>query len=367
MHQTLFIAYIYISSTERIKYMMALDPSEGLLHSVHRSSLFDNVVKIYREKSILCEFPIHMEFEGEMAVDQGGVTRDMYSGFWEECYSKIFDGSTLLVPMISPQMDTAVLPIVGSIMSHGYLASGFLPVRIALPCLISILCGPGASIPQPMLCEAFLDYISAIERDIFKDALSMCSGTFSCEVQEKLLGTLSRFGCRQMPTPSNLKTCLIQVAQFEFCSKPAAAVSLMHLGIPPNHANFWQRSSVVGISSIYRTLAVSSRKVLDIIKLPDSLNVAEERVSGYLVEMIGNMSSSHVQKFLRFTTGSSVLIAKCLEIHFNRLSGFSRRPIAHTCDCMLELPVCYTNYSDFHAEWMAILNDPELCWFMDSI
>ena len=30
-------------------------------------------------------------------------------------------------------------------------------------------------------------------------------------------------------------------------------------------------------------------------------------------------------------------------------------------------PVCYGNYSDFHSEWMSILNDSELCWVMDSI
>ena len=322
---------------------------------------------MYSDKAILREYPLHMEFEGEMAVDQGGVTRDMYSAFWEECYSTVFDGSTLLVPMLSPQTDVTVLPVVGSIISHGYLVSGFLPVRIALPCLIGILCGPGASVPQPILCEAFLDYISATEREIFKDALGTSDSAFSTEVQEKLLGTLSRFGCRQMPTPSNLKTCLCQVAQFEFCSKPAAAVTLMHSGVPSYDADFWQERSVEGVSSIYRTLAVSCRKLLDIIMLPLSLNVAEERVSGYLLEMIGNMPSSHLQRFLRFTTGSSVLIAKSLQIQFNRLSGFAHRPIAHTCDYMLELPVCYNNYSDFHSEWMAILNDPELCWFMDSI
>ena len=107
--------------------------------------------------------------------------------------------------------------------------------------------------------------------------------------------------------------------------------------------------------------------MLDIIQLPDSQNLAKERISGYLLEMIGNMSGAHAQRFLRFTTGSSVLTAKRLEVQFNRLSGFARRPIAHTCDCVLELPVCYDNYSDFHSEWMAILNDAELCWFVDSI
>lgn len=346
---------------------MTLDTRNGLLRSVSRCNVFEDVLKMYKEEPVLNEYPMDVEFKGEMAVDQGGVTRDMFSAFCEKCYSALFEGSTLLVPMLSPQTDTSVFPVVGCIISHAYLVSGFLPVRIALPCIIGILCGPGAHMSQSILCEAFLDYISATERSLFKDALSTHSSAFSPDVQEKLLSTLSRFGCRQMPTPSNLKTCLLQVAHFEFCCKPAAAISLMHSGIPPTHSEFWRTRSVQGVCSIYRTLAVSCSKVLDIIKLPDALNLAEERVSGYLVEMIGNMSSSHVQRFLRFTTGSSVLTVASLSVQFNRLSGLARRPIAHTCSCVLELPVCYTNYSDFHSEWMSVLNDPELCWMMDSI
>ena len=125
-----------------------------------------DVLKMYREKiNILRVFPIHVEFESEMAVDQGGVTIDMHS-FWEERYSTIFDGSTLLVPMLCPQMDTTVLPVVGSIISRGYLVSSFLPVRIALPCLVGILCG--MELLYLSLCEAFLDYISATEIEIQK-------------------------------------------------------------------------------------------------------------------------------------------------------------------------------------------------------
>ena len=104
----------------------------------------------------------------------------------------------------------------------------------------------------------------------------------------------------------------------------------MRSGVPSYHADFWRERSVEGVSSIYRTLAVSCRKLLDIIMLPLSLNVAEERVSGYLLEMIGNMPSSHLQRFLHFTTGSSVLIAKSFQIQFNRLSGFACRPIAQS-------------------------------------
>ena len=49
-----------------------------------------------------------------MAMDVGGVSRDVYSAFWEECYQKMFDGSGLLVPMTSAQIDTSdtsILPL----------------------------------------------------------------------------------------------------------------------------------------------------------------------------------------------------------------------------------------------------------------
>ena len=78
--------------------------------------------------------------------------------------------------------------------------NGFLPVRIALPSLVGILCGPGTAVPQSILRDAFLDYISNVERLFFKEALD--ATTFTPEMQGKVLNTLSRFGCRQLPTYS---------------------------------------------------------------------------------------------------------------------------------------------------------------------
>lgn len=129
---------------------MTLDPVEGVFHSVRRSSVFSDVLKIYGEKSILREFPIYyFEFEDEMAVDQGSH-EICFLPFGRNPTPRYLMDQLCLFPCLT---DTSILPVVGSIVSHGYLVSGFLPVRVALPCRIGILCGPGASIPQPMLCE----------------------------------------------------------------------------------------------------------------------------------------------------------------------------------------------------------------------
>ena len=58
-----------------------------------------------------------------MADDQGGVTRDMFSGFWKEAYITLFDGVTLLIPLVHPQTDLQAFSTLGKIMSHGYLVS----------------------------------------------------------------------------------------------------------------------------------------------------------------------------------------------------------------------------------------------------
>jgi len=62
-------------------------------------------------------------------------------------------------------------------------------------------------------------------------------------------------------------------------------------------------------------------KVLEIIEEPIECNPCEMRVSNYLQQYIGNMRKDEVRRFLRFTTGSSVLIAERITIAFNGATG----------------------------------------------
>lgn len=75
--------------------------------------------------------------------------------------------------------------------------------------------------------------------------------------------------------------------------------------------------------------------------------------------MIGNMKAQEIATFLRFVTGSSVCLDKKITMSFNNLSGLGHCPIAHTCDCFLDLPVSYLSYLDFTAEFQSILSNTE--------
>lgn len=204
-----------------IKFVKAV---EGSTRVIDRDNVYEDVIDLYRCGEIVGECPIHIKYSNEEALDYGGVHRDMFSAFWEQAYSKFFEGATLLIPMVNPHMDMTIYPILGRILSHGYLVAGHMPVRIALPTLLNMLLGPKNVSPK-ILIEAFLDYISAAERAVFKEALSYGKECrFPSSIHDSLLSVLSRFGCRQLPTTTNLMPCIEHIVQYEFVTRPAPSI-----------------------------------------------------------------------------------------------------------------------------------------------
>ena len=321
--------------------MKSVNAVKGGTRIVDRNNVYEDVIDMYRCGDIVGECPIHIKFSSEEGLDYGGVQRDMFSAFWEQAYSEFFEGATLLIPMVNPHMKMSIYPILGRIISHGYLVAGHLPVRIALPTLINMLLGP-KTVSCQILLEAFLDYISAHERAVFKEALTYdIDGKFSSTIQETLLSVLSRFGCRQLPSPYNLKSCIEHIAQYEFITRPAAAVFAVYSG----------------------------EKVRGMLVLPQAQSPNEERVYGYLTTMIGNMNTNELRSFLRFVTGSTVCSSNDILVTFNILSGLSRRPIAHTCDSTLELSSTYINFDEFYEDFKVIFDkvNEEFSFRMDAL
>ena len=85
--------------------------------------------------------------------------------------------------------------------------------------------------------------------------------------------------------------------------------------------------------------------------------------------MVGNLNMEDLHHLMRFITGSSVCSESKISIQFNGLTGLARRPIAHTCDCTLELPTAYCNYDDFYEEFCSILaqTSNDFAWRIDVL
>ena len=65
--------------------------------------------------------------------------------------------------MIKPHMDMSVFPIVGRILSHGYLVAGILHTQTTLSTLMCMLLGVATTVATET-SGTFLDFISASER-----------------------------------------------------------------------------------------------------------------------------------------------------------------------------------------------------------
>ena len=339
-----------------------------MTHAIRQSEafIFDDVLSLYKneKESLLQEHPFRVRYMDEKAIDIGGVARDMFSTFWEVTYIRAFDGGNVLTPAIHPHMDMSVFPLLGTIISHGYISSGFLPIRVSFPTIAGCLKGPGLDLPESMLLSSFMDHVSTLDGTVLHNSLR--SSVLSSQEQTRLVGILSRFGCREMPTATNLQQLLIQVAKHELLVTPVAAVYSLNSGVPAEHRPFWEQFTVHDLYKLYKALNASPAQVVLDIAEPDGMNKAQERVFGFLTTYVGNMSTKTLRLFLRFVTGSSVRIGKSIVVEFINLSGLARRPSAHTCSCVLELPITYSTATEFAHEFDSVLSS-EYAWSMDIV
>ena len=186
-----------------------------------------------------------------------------------------------------------------------------------------------------MLVPAFADSLSVFEAATVREAVAANSTTFS-DIQKDILMTIfSRYGCREYPTPKNIHSLTENTARFEFTIKPMAAYSMMSSGIPLEERLFWQSFSLEELHSLYMAINATPGKVLALFQEPTLASEAEQRVFTYLQQFVGNMKVDELRSFLRFTTGSSALMAENIIVTFNSTTGMARRPIAHTCGCVL--------------------------------
>lgn len=217
--------------------------NDGIIHIVNHANIYVSVMELYSQKEITECFPLQVSFEGERAIDAGGVYRDMLSGFWQEAYHQLLDGGCLLSPVLHPEMSMSNFSIIGGIILHGHLSSGFLPVRIALPSLAALLFGNTVKVHDDVYVETFVETVSNVEAAFLNKLLQAYHtiSDYSPDEQRRLSNILSRFGCRQLPRSQLLRQQIIQAACYEYLVKPSAAIQAISAEIPSSHLCFWRR------------------------------------------------------------------------------------------------------------------------------
>ncbi len=286
----IIIIIVIIAESERKKFVGMLEGQEEVVYTISRESLFSDLLSLYTAgDKVGFRCPFRFSLTDERAVDAGGVTKDVFSSFFEETYVCFFDGTCLLHPAIHASLDMSTFSILGGIISHAYLVAGVFPDKVAFPCLVAVLLSLKFAVPDSIFQETFINSLSIHEASIVQKALITRGLAFTNDVKTELVSILSCHGCRAVPQPSTLIQLLVQAARYTFFVRPAAALHLMNEGIPLKHRPFWKRMTVNNMYSIYSSLSVSKVKVLHLLKEPYLLSESEEEVFQYLKRFVGNM------------------------------------------------------------------------------
>ena len=82
--------FLFTEESERLLFMSTSAFHCGVTHVIKRSSLFEDTIAMFSDPNTLSEVSLTIKFAGEMAIDTGGVARDLLSAFWEEAYVCFF-------------------------------------------------------------------------------------------------------------------------------------------------------------------------------------------------------------------------------------------------------------------------------------
>lgn len=100
---------------------------------------------------------------------------------------------------IQAQTDMVKLPVLGAIMFHGLLSCSFLPIRLAFPIVAAVLLSPSVQLPDAIVMDTFVDYVSSYESRILREAVDISQTnqvSYKQHLQAQLVDILSRLGCQ---------------------------------------------------------------------------------------------------------------------------------------------------------------------------
>ena len=300
---------------------------------------------------------VKMEFTNEKAVDSDGVSREVYSAFWEHFLEQC-EGEDERVPRLRPDYSEKAWQALGRVWLKGYLDHKIIPIRLS-PAFVLACCQGLGSVDEELLMMSFARFLSENERASLEKALQ---GNIDETVEEDLLDVFSRMGSHCLPSKDNVRAAILTMAHKALLQEPKFIIDCFHSSIHNAVPTLITKESIM---ELYESKRPTNKKVAQMIKpSTESLNPQEQTALNH-IRYVRSINQRKLEIFLRFCTASTVLCTDTIEVTFNRLCGLSRRPVAHTCGAVLELPCTYSSYPEFRQEFDNVLSGD--CFTMDIV
>lgn len=208
-----------------------------------------------------------------------------------------------------------------------------------------------------------MKYLSPSEEELVRDYITQDSFPDNIEGQEEFLDFLERFKCRTVVKKENINTIITEIGQQELMQKPHLMVATWQ-PILQKLKNYPSFQTLTALEVFYDSIKPTTKKILKLLDANPSSD-AERDAFRFLQRYVRGLDTNKVSQFLRFATATDILISGKLQVTFLMSEGIGRRPIAHTCGPVLEVPSTYSNYCEFREEFNNILDEGS--WEIDIV
>ena len=321
---------------------------------VHRLNIKKDLIDLFRDPLIMSQDIEIIVIDARGVEEVGrdvGLLRDVFSLFWKETYDSLFVGENERVPFVRHDYQRDEWVAVGRILVKGYLTCQYLPVLLSQTFLAWLFWGESA-VTSAMLTQSFRNYISVDEKCLIDKCLAGDMKWDDEDEMSQLLEVFSNYDCRIMVNSENIIQVIEEIAHKELLQKPQYI------------ADCWKDIVSTLLPSFPDFAAISKRYEL---LIPSTSKSDGERDSlKFLKRYIKGLDTPQkLSKFVRFISGSELMLFDAVQINFTNLSGLGRRPIAHTCNTVLELSSTYQSFPELREEFSAILASDY--WEMDIV
>jgi len=276
-----------------------------------------------------------------------GVTRDVIATFWHSCLQLQWSVTEKRFHVYVTTFKKSEWKAIGRVLVFGFKVVSYFPISLCKAFLASCLFGE-ESIDDEFLLSSFRFYITSEEQETFD---KIRKG--DCESDDDdVLDFLGNYKTFTMPTIGNINSLLSELAHQELIQK-LRYIAQCWVPVLAELQQYPEFSSTSGLDDLFSAKMLSAKKTARMLQ-SQPVNETESQCLDYLKKFIGSLDALALGTFLKFTMGSDIQ-RECLEVSFTSMDGYLRRPIAHTCGPLLELPRTYRSYSKLAEEFTSLL------------
>jgi len=272
-------------------------------------------------------------------------------------------GSDSVVPFLPAHRfaEDTTYRTLGRILSHTVAVTREFPLPICRAAIIGMIYDT-TEVAEETILNDFMMFLDEIDRELVRQALQNFESLTS-EQTNALMTIFERFDYGAVIKAETFMSNVTLMARNVVCIRPRPLLEKMRSGLPEEHlTHFWSRFHLNTLDVMFRALKPTPERVISRLRTTKEhrdLSRDERRVLGFLKDFIKEMTDLEVESFLHFLTGSKSTPREKIMIEFTRTSGLQRRPIAHTCSNLMELPATYNSYGVFKTEFKNLLASDE--------